>query len=253
VAGPPGSLTSSPRNGPGEKTAGEKPALTSSYGFPGATTVGFRQWHQHGIVWAIQADGSGSGGAAILHAYNATNVAQELYNSSQNFARDNPGGAVKMVVPTIANGKVYVGSQYVLSVFGNASFLANPTITPNGGVFTNSATITLADAISGTTIYYTLDGTTPTTNSLLYTAPFVLTNSSSVNAMATKAGTANSGVTSAAFLNSSSIGTGTGLTGSYYSNHTAASPFTGSPTLVRIDPTVNFNWGSGSPDPQHQR
>jgi uncharacterized repeat protein (TIGR03806 family) len=201
------------------------------------------------ILWAMESDAYASSGPGILHAYNATNVAQELYNSSQNLARDNPGGAVKFTVPTIVNGKVYVGSQFNLSVYGVANFLATPIISPNGGIFTNSVTVTLSDPTVGTTIYYTLDGTTPTTNSIRYTTPFVLTNSAGVQAVATKPGSVNSGVASASFINSSSVGNGTGLRGEYFSNHLSTDPYSGAPTLVRTDANINFNWGTGSPDP----
>lgn len=199
------------------------------------------------ILWMIESEGQNPASPAILRAYNATNVAQQLYDSSQILARDNPGTSVKFTLPTIANGKVYVGAQYAFSVYGLDSFLAVPTIAPNGGTFTNSVSVSLASATPGVTIYYTLDASTPTTNSFLYTGPFVLTTSGVVKARAFKAGSQDSAVASATFINSSEVGSGTGLSGAYYSNQlkTLNDPA----TLVRTDSVVNFNWGNGSPDP----
>lgn len=77
--------------------------------------------NQDGIVWAVQTDGyytSKPPGAAILHAYDARNLRRELYNSNQRLARDTPGPASKFTVPTIANGKVFVGTANQLSVYG---------------------------------------------------------------------------------------------------------------------------------------
>jgi hypothetical protein len=226
---------------------------STAYTYPGATPTVSANGMSNGIVWAIQSSAYGSGGPAVLHAFNATNVAQELYSSSQNLARDNPGPAVLFTVPAVVNGKVYVGGQYAVSVFGNAIFLSTPTISPNGGVFSGSVSITLADATPGTSLYYTLDGSAPGTNSILYTGPFSLTNSASVNVVAVKSGYNNSAVTSAGFINSATIGQGVGLLGRYWTNTTSVQftnvSFNTPATLTRTDAVMNFNWGSVAPDP----
>jgi hypothetical protein len=219
----------------------------TSFGFPGATPTISANGTNNAIAWVIQSDAYSSSGPSVLHAYDAYNLSQQLYNSSQNLSRDNPGGAVKFTVPTVVNGKVYVGTEYNLSVFGLAQFLAAPVIAPNGGIFTNSVLITLTDATPGTAIYYTVDGSVPTTNSLLYTSPFTLTNTAAVQAVAAKPGAINSGISAASFINSASLGSGTGLLGAYYSNQLKT--FNDPATLIRVDTNVNFNWGNGSPDP----
>lgn len=75
-----------------------------------------------GIVWAIERQDNfkqkPGNRPAVLYAYDATNVALELYNSSQAGTRDQAGPATKYQVPTIAGGKVYVGTQTELDVYG---------------------------------------------------------------------------------------------------------------------------------------
>ena len=221
----------------------------TSFGFPGATPTLSANGTNDGIAWIIQADAYLSSGPAVLHAYNATNLAQELYNSGLNLARDNPGGAVKMTPPVIANGKVYVGAEYAVSVYGLAVFLAAPVISPIGGTFTNSVLISLTETTGGASIYYTLDGTTPTAGSTLYTGPFNLTSNALLQAIALAPGAANSAVASASFINTAAAGNGSGLTGAYYANHTSANPFAGAPVLVQTNATINFNWGTSGPSP----
>ncbi len=88
---------------------------TTEYSFPGATPSVSANGTAAAIVWTMERT---SANQAILHAYDATNVANELYNSVQNAARDDAGLAVKFTVPTIANGKVYIGTIYKVEVYG---------------------------------------------------------------------------------------------------------------------------------------
>jgi hypothetical protein len=177
----------------------------NSFGWPGGTPSISANGTANAIAWVIEtagATGGGSGGHLYLHAYNATNVASELYNSAQAGTRDDAGSAIKFTVPTVANGKVYVGGAAQLTVFGAGIWVSQPLITPNGATFTNTVNVSMSTATPGAQIYFTLDGSTPTTNSSLYTVPFTITNTTAVKAFAVKSGFMNSGVASAYFARS---------------------------------------------------
>ena len=90
---------------------------SASFGFPGMTPSISSNGTTDGILWAIDSEYYGQG-SSILYAYDATNLNNFLYSSTQDSGRDDPGGAVKFTVPTVANGKVYVGAVKGLSVYG---------------------------------------------------------------------------------------------------------------------------------------
>ncbi|MGA8937851.1 MAG: hypothetical protein WB439_01680, partial [Acidobacteriaceae bacterium] len=95
-------------------TPSSKSATTFSY--PGATPSVSANGTTDGIVWALQ---SYTGAAAVLHAYDATDLGKELYNSTQAAGgRDSFGKGNKFVTPMIAHGKVYVGTPNGVAIFG---------------------------------------------------------------------------------------------------------------------------------------
>jgi outer membrane protein assembly factor BamB len=86
----------------------------ASFTYPGSTPSVSANGSSNGIVWAIEH----SDPFDILHAFRATNLAKELYNSNQAGNRDQFGTASHFGTPMIVNGKVYVGTTNGVAVFG---------------------------------------------------------------------------------------------------------------------------------------
>ena len=87
---------------------------SNSFGYPGTTPSVSANGTGNGIVWAAENNPAG----AVLHAYDASNL-HELYNSNQAAGgRDQFGAGNKFITPTIANGKVFVGTTNSVGVFG---------------------------------------------------------------------------------------------------------------------------------------
>lgn len=112
----------------GQQLSSTPTAISSaSFGMHGATASLSANGNNNGIIWDIDNstyNGTNpvASGSAVLHAYNATNVANELYNSTQAGSRDQAGQALKFTVPTIANGRVFVPTANELNIYG----LLNP-------------------------------------------------------------------------------------------------------------------------------
>jgi hypothetical protein len=83
--------------------------------------------NSNGILWVIDPY-KGTTSNSVVHAYNASSLSTELWNSAMAGSRDTGPGGVKFTVPTVVNGKVYIGGQASLVVYGNSSFSAAPII-----------------------------------------------------------------------------------------------------------------------------
>jgi chitodextrinase len=112
----------------GQFNPGSATSAAVSFGFPGATpSISSSGASANGIVWATDSSKyctpqSPGCGPAVLHAFDATKLSTELWNSSQATS-DNAGFAVKFTVPTVANGKVYIGTRGNDTGMGTSSIL----------------------------------------------------------------------------------------------------------------------------------
>jgi len=98
-------------------------ASPGSFGFPGTTPSISASGTTNAIVWAVE-----NANPAVLHAYDARDLTQELYNSSQaSSGRDAFGAGNKFITPTIVNGHVYVGTTNGIAAFGSFMGPSAPT------------------------------------------------------------------------------------------------------------------------------
>ena len=161
-----------------------------TFTFPGATPSISANGTNSGIVWALK-----MGTPQLLVACNATNFITELYNSGQAAgARDQLANGTKFALPTVADGKVFVGSSNSVAVFGllagtfsfsspafsvpeantNATIMVNRVGGTNGAVQVSYATVAGGTATNGvdyTSVSGALNWTNGEPGSKTFTVP----------------------------------------------------------------------------------
>jgi len=137
------------------------------------------------IAGTVSGSGTFTVGTSVQISANANSG--WTYNGWSDGNMQNPR---TIIVPT--DGATYTANFTQPTV-------SQPSISPNGGTFTSSVSVTLTCATTGVTIYYTTNGTAPTTNSLIYSSPFAVNSTITVKAKSFKSGYADSAIASATF------------------------------------------------------
>jgi Chitobiase/beta-hexosaminidase C-terminal domain len=130
-------------------------------------------------------------------ACSGTSTGGSSFATNVNFDPTTAGTHVGVltVVDTVNGG---VGTANLVGITSGSAASA-PTFTPVAGTYTSAQTVTLSDTTPGATIYYTTDGSTPTTGSTKYTGGITVSTTETINAIAVASGVGNSSVASATY------------------------------------------------------
>jgi hypothetical protein len=242
-------------------TPASQTTVVANNGMPGGFMAISANGATNGILWvslAASGDANQDVRPGIFRAFDASDLTHELWNTAMNPARDGFGNFAKFNTPVVANGKVFLAtfSKQVVVYGPISSTNAYPTVTAGP----SEVTVVLPDtlALAGTAsddgapgplttrwVQVSGDGVATFANAdallttVAFSAPgdYVLRLTASDGAVATGADVRVSVLAEGAIL-----GNGSGVTGDYYDNF----DFTGT-RLVRMDPTIDFNWGAGAP------
>lgn len=189
-----------------DTTPDSKATVTSA--FPDPSFSISSNGTQNGIAWAVRADQFNTNGPAVLYAWDANDLSKTLYESDTNATRDAAGPANKFSIPVVTNGKVYVaahGEVDVYGLFNGEASAAAPVINPNGGTFSTTQNVQISSSTPSASIFYTVDGSTPSPTSTQYTAPLTIAADTTLKAIASAPGYIQSSVTSATFTFTSQV------------------------------------------------
>ena len=196
---------------------------TAFIGFGGGTGAALDDVYIHSWTYTVQSPGQA--------AAPTFSPAAGTYTGSQNVALSSPSSGAVICYSTTGNpatngstgcstGTLYTGAIPVSSnetlnaVAGGTSYndspvasatysiqasVATPAFYPAGGTYASAQSVSISDATSNATIYYTTDGTTPTTASTKYTNPIAVSSTEKLEAVAIAAGDGNSAVASATY------------------------------------------------------
>jgi hypothetical protein len=174
------------------------PATSAAYAFTGSSTTAaapaFSPVADTYTAAQTVTLSSTTSGAKIYYTLDGSTptTASSLYSSAL---------AIKssMTVSAIAVATGYTNSSVAKGAYVIENPAAAPTFSPGAGKYTGTQNVALASTTAGATIYYTVNGSTPTTASVKYTGPIAVTSNTTIEAIATASQSTNSAVASAAY------------------------------------------------------
>ena len=196
---------------------------TATVGFGGGTGAAYVTTDLDSWTYTVQAPGQASAptffpaagtytGSQNIAFSSTSTGAVVCYNITGSPATDGAAGCTSgtlystpITVPSsetlyaVAGGAGYSDSPVISASYVIQAAVATPTFSPAGGSYTAAQSVIISDLISNATIYYTVDGTTPTTSSIKYTGPITVSSTETLKAIAVATGAANSAVASAAY------------------------------------------------------
>ncbi|PYM39561.1 MAG: hypothetical protein DME17_00520, partial [Candidatus Rokuibacteriota bacterium] len=185
--------------GNGDGTFGQAVSYPAGWGPMGPISVAVADFNGDGIQDLAVANFKSTTVSVLLGNVGGTFQAPQGFDAgiAPGFvavADVNGDGLKDLIVPNLASNTVSV-----LLGAGLPSVTPAPVLNPAGGTFILSVRVTITDGTAGAAIYYTTDGSTPTTASTLYTGPITVTKTTTIKAIAQAPGLAISGVTSGTY------------------------------------------------------
>ncbi len=203
-------VTASPLDGSGNGKSG-----TTTYGPTNVNSSNFTTTANSDLLWSFCSGQYGIWDPGTAPITWTERVTATPVNSEGLFIEDGTAGAAGTYY-----GQCYKSSSadfmdIITVALKGAPEVVTPTFSPAAGAYTSAQTVTISDTTPGSTIYYTTDGTTPTTASSVYSIPITVSSSETLNALGVLSGDANSATGSAAYTIAAATPTFSPAAGSY--------------------------------------
>ena len=196
---------------------------TGFIGFGGGTGAAMDDVYLHSWTYTVESPGQAASptfspaagtysGSQSVTVSSTTSGAVICYNTTGSPATNSSTGCATGTQYTgpvavsssetlyaVAGGTGYSDSPVANSSYVIQSAVTTPAFSPAAGTYSSAQSVTISDATSNATIYYTTNGTTPTTSSTKYTGPITVSSTETLKAIAVASGDTNSAVASAAY------------------------------------------------------